>query len=355
MNQTTTECAASETDSDILKATKTALLTGIMTTAFFGNFLVIFIVYKSKKMRRTTNIFIANMATSDLFIAVVTIPRVLTELYVGPQRWLFGGVTGEITCKLCLFLTDYSLGISFMSHCVIAIDRFCAIVYSLRPSPITPARRKYIIVLIWVLSFMVNSPNLYTLRLYEKDGVMKCVINWYPLDNKTTQRMFYSVVFVIEIGVPILLMTVLYTWLIKSLMSKRSLSAQSLRMKKIRRKEDIRVLRKVLILLIVFLISIFPITLLAMFQFYEWGWTIPCWAWSLAFVAHLIFLSNSAVNPCLCIALNASYKRYIQKMLCPSRYNSPRSSPPSSTQRRDENELSILSTTNKRHCLLNET
>lgn len=348
-------CSASETDSDLLKATKTTLLTAIMTIALFGNLLVIFIVYKSRKMRRTTNIFIANMATSDLFIAVVTIPRVLTELYVGPERWLIGGVIGTISCKLCLFMTDYSLGISFMSHSVIAIDRFCAIVYSLRPSPITPARRKYIIALIWFLSFVINSPALYTFRLHEIGDITSCSIDWYPLDTKVSQTRFYTVIFAIEISLPTLLMTVLYTWLIKSLMSQHSLSAQSLHMRKIRRKEDIRVLRKVLTLLIVFLSSIIPINVLAMFQYYKWDLKIPCWAWSYAFPAHLIFLSNSAINPCLCIALNASYKHYIKKMLCPSKHNtSSRSSPRTSTQRRDEKELINLSSGKKQLCLLHE-
>ncbi|XP_031561592.1 QRFP-like peptide receptor [Actinia tenebrosa] len=353
--QENVSCAdPSYTDSYLVKTTKTTLLAITMTIALFGNLLVIFIVYKNKKMRRTTNIFIANMATSDLFIAVVTIPRIITELYVGPRRWLIGGVIGTISCKLCLFLTDFSLGISFMSHSVIAIDRFCAIVYSLRLSPITPARRKYIIALIWLLIFMLNSPSFYTYRLQKMDDAMFCVTSWYPLDTKVSQMTFFSVILAIEFGVPILLMTVLYTWLIISLTSQKSLSTQSLHMRKIRRKEDIRVLRKVLTLLVVFLVSVIPITLLGVFLYYQWDFVLPCWAWSFAFVVHLLFLSNSAVNPCLCIALNASYKHYIQKLLCPSKYSNTRSSPGPSTQRKEGKELSDFSAENKQHFLLNE-
>jgi hypothetical protein len=324
MNQTTTQmvdpeiptCSASVTDSKILKATKTILLTTIMAVALMGNLFIIFIVYKKKIMRRTTNIFIANMAASDLFIAIVVIPKLLTELYVGPERWLVGGGLGTTLCKFCFFLADFSVSISIVSHAVIAIDRFWAIVYSLRPSPITPARRKYIIAGIWLFSFLLHSPNLYSFRLRKRDGINFCGINWSPLDNKTSQKTFYAVIFVLEFCVPTLLMTFLYSWLIKSLVSQRSLSAQSLHMRKKRRKEDIRVLRKVMTLLIVFLICLIPITVYALLFYYYWNWKLPCSAWGYSFAVHFIFLSNSAVNPCLCIALSESYKHYIQKHLC---------------------------------------
>lgn len=311
----TSPCTAAEIDSVKVKIIKTVLLSVIMVTALFGNTFIIATVYKIKTMRRTTNFFIANMAVSDLFIVAVVIPRILTELHVGSWRWLLDGVFGSISCKVCFFLADFSICISILSHAVIAIDRFWAIVYSLRPSPITPARRKYIIALIWLFSFFLHSPNLYSYQLKHIKGRTVCRMNWSPLDEVSTQKVYYGVIFVTVVCIPVMLMTVLYTWLILSLLCRNSLSDQPLTLRQRRRKEDIKVLRKVVILLIVFLICLTPLTVFALMVFYSWGSHTPCDKLDHAFIVHFIFLSSCALNPCLCIFLSESYRNCIKKVL----------------------------------------
>ncbi|XP_031570291.1 QRFP-like peptide receptor [Actinia tenebrosa] len=309
-------CAASATDTMFVKAFKTILLLLIMVAALLGNLFIIIIVYKKKNMRRTTNIFIANMAASDIFVAVVVIPRILVELYIQPRIWLIDGITGSFLCKFCFFFADFSVCISIISHAVIAVDRFWAIVYSLRQSPISAARRKYLIALIWVFSFLLCSPNLYIYRVYQINGTNYCVIDWSPLDNTTSKKAFITVILIFVFCIPVLLMMVLYSWLVISLKTKQSLSAQTSQVRKQRRKEDIRVFRKVIVMVTVFLFSTIPLVVLAMLSYYIWDSRLPCGAWSFAFIAHLLFLSNCGINPCLCIALHESYRHYIRKRFC---------------------------------------
>jgi hypothetical protein len=287
-----------------------------MVAAFLGNLFIIFVVYKKKNMRRTTNIFIANMAASDLFIATVVIPRILIELYIGPYVWLVDGFFGSFLCKFCYFFTDFSVCISILSHAVIAIDRFWAIVYSLRQSPITPARRKYIIALIWLYSFVLHLPNLYIYRLQQRNGIKVCVTDWSPLDNKTSRKIFFATIFIFVFCIPVFTMTVLYSWLIISLRTKQSLSTQTSQVRKQRRKEDIRVFRKVVVMVTVFLLSSIPIVVLGMLSYYFWDGKMPCKAWTFAFIAHFLFLSNCGINPCLYIALHESYRHYTRKLFC---------------------------------------
>lgn len=312
MNNT---CSAAVTDSAKVKMIKTILLSFVMVTALLGNIFIIATVIKIKTMRRTTNFFIANMAASDMFIAAVVIPRLLTELHVGSWRWLIDGALGVITCKICFFLADFSICISILSHAVIAIDRFWAVVYSLRPSPITAARRKYIIALIWLFSFVLHSPNFYSYRLHTFQGLTFCRRNWAPLDDVASQKIYYGVIFATVLCIPVLLMTVLYTWLIVSLLTRKGFSEQPLPQRQRRRKEDIKVLRKVVILLVAFLISLTPITVFALLAYYSWDTRTPCDKWNHAFIVHFIFLSNSAINPCLCIFLSESYRNCIKKLL----------------------------------------
>ncbi|XP_031566826.1 QRFP-like peptide receptor [Actinia tenebrosa] len=319
------QCAASETDSTTLKVIKTVLYSLIMVAALLGNLFIIIIVYKKKNMRRTTNIFIANMAASDIFIAAVVSPRILIELYIGPRLWLIDGIFGSFLCKLCFFFTDFSVSISIISHAVIAVDRFWAIVYSLRPSLFTRSRRKYIIAFIWLYSFLFHSPNLYAHRLQERNGANFCMLDWSPLDNKTSKKTFFGVIFIMVICIPVILMTVLYSWLVISLNSKKSFSSQTSEVRKQRRKEDIRVLIKVVAMVIMFLCCLIPITVLALLMYYAWDGNLVCSAWGYAFVAHMLFVSNSAINPWLCICIHESYRRHIRKMFSSWRYLSTES------------------------------
>ncbi|KAK3735971.1 hypothetical protein QZH41_003832 [Actinostola sp. cb2023] len=307
-------CAASITDSMQIKVIKTILYCMIMITALMGNIFIIAIVCLNKTMRRTTNIFIANMAASDMFIAVVVIPRILIELHIGPWRWLLDGVLGVISCKFCYFLADFSVCISITSHAVIAVDRFWAIVYSLRPSPITAARRKYIIALIWLFSFTLHSPTLYAYKLRYVHGQAYCVMNWYPLDSFTSTKTLFTVIFILVFCIPVPLIVFLYVRLVISLTGQRRLPTQTFQVRRQRRKEDIVVLRKVVVMVMVFLISVIPINALALMTFYSWHGRIPCSAWNYSFAAFFLVLSNSAVNPCLCIFLQESYKRHIRKV-----------------------------------------
>lgn len=305
-------CSASIVDSTLTKSAKYVVFTSIMVAALLGNIFIIIVVYKKKSMRKTTNMFIANIAASDILIAFVVIPRMIVELYIGPRRWLISGGLGSFTCKFANFFADFSVCISMTSHAVIAVDRFWAIVYCLRPSPITEVRRKYIIAMIWIYSFILHSPNLYIYQLHNHRGKIVCRISWAPLDSFTSQKIYFSVILVFVISVPVLLMTALYTWLIVSLNNSVTHHPQ---IRQQRQKEDVMVLRKVAVLLSVFLFSCLPITILGIFHFYVWRGRVPCTAWTYSFMAHLLLLSNSAVNPWLCIVLQDKYRHHIHEIL----------------------------------------
>lgn len=317
MNNTTDtskNCAAMFTDSAEVKIVKTVVLSVIMLLALSGNLFVLFVVYKKKNMRRTTNVFIANMSASDILIAVIVIPRILAELYIGPRLWIISGFLGSLLCKICFFFTDFCAGISITSHAVIAVDRFWAIVYSLRPSPITPARRKYIIALIWLYNLAVNSPNLYTYKLTQVKGKAYCRINWAPLDQAHSKIILFTFVFIFVLCIPLLLILVSYSWLLLSLTRKNILNAQTQELREKRRKEDITVLRNVAVMVTVFLVSLIPITILGVLSYYYWD-GLPCNAWGFTFAAHILMLSNCAINPWLCIFLHQSYRKHLRKTL----------------------------------------
>ena len=80
-------CKLFAESSTSVKCIKTLAYSLIMVISLFGNLTVIAIVLKNKRMWKTTNFLIANMAASDLLISVFAVPRELMEIFTGPRRW----------------------------------------------------------------------------------------------------------------------------------------------------------------------------------------------------------------------------------------------------------------------------
>ena len=75
----------SEEDLETEKAWKTFAYCLIAFVSLVGNSLVIFVVFRKCNMRSTINYFIVNMASSDFLFTVFVIPRLIAELYIGPE------------------------------------------------------------------------------------------------------------------------------------------------------------------------------------------------------------------------------------------------------------------------------
>ena len=103
----------------------------IFIVALARNIVIGIIVYKTKTMRKPINFFIVNMSMSDLLFPIVVIPSVIQKLYT--DSWLVGGPLGQVSCKLVPFLRYVSSVVSVQSLILIAVDRFGAVVFPLRP------------------------------------------------------------------------------------------------------------------------------------------------------------------------------------------------------------------------------
>jgi neuropeptide Y receptor len=98
----------------------------IFLLGLFGNILVCYIVYSNKAMQTVTNLFITNLALSDILLCVLCVP--FTPLYTFLGKWIFG----SLTCHLVGYAQATSVYISTLTLTAIAIDRFFVILHPLR-------------------------------------------------------------------------------------------------------------------------------------------------------------------------------------------------------------------------------
>jgi hypothetical protein len=89
----------------------------VIILGFFGNILVIWTVIFNKHMRTSNNLFILNLAVSDITLCVFSIP--FNVYKVLRHSWVFG----EFLCKLAPFFQATNVFVSTMSITAIALDR----------------------------------------------------------------------------------------------------------------------------------------------------------------------------------------------------------------------------------------
>ena len=83
-----------------------------------GNVLIVYIVLSEKKMRQSvTNLFIMNMAFSDLFIMIFGIPDIV--MFMINKGWLLN----EAMCKATRYVMVFSLYSSVMTAVGVCVER----------------------------------------------------------------------------------------------------------------------------------------------------------------------------------------------------------------------------------------
>ena len=125
--------------------------------SFLGNFLVVYVVHKDSRLKSLTNIFIQNLALTDIAMATLHMPFWVISLYTG--TWIFS----ETWCDFQAFI-EATLGIaSILNMGLIAFIRYIRVVkpaqlYN-RLFPSRKMARVYCAV-VWISSMLLSSPPL---------------------------------------------------------------------------------------------------------------------------------------------------------------------------------------------------
>ena len=115
-----------------------------------GNSVVCLIVYQKPAMRSSINLLLANMAFSNILLALLASPFPLATLVT--DLWVLGGALCDLAAALhTLFLYE-----AVCILWVISVDRYLIIVH--RKDKLTPYRARVIIMTSWVLVVFVSVP-----------------------------------------------------------------------------------------------------------------------------------------------------------------------------------------------------
>ncbi|NWV82726.1 NPFF2 protein, partial [Dasyornis broadbenti] len=133
----------------------------IFLLCMVGNGGVCFIILWSKHMRTVTNLFILNLAVSDLLVGLFCMPTTLLDNIIA--GWPFG----SLVCKMSGMVQGISVSASVFTLVAIAVDRFRCIVHPFKQKLTIPTAVA-IIAVIWILAVAIMCPSAVLLQVQEE-------------------------------------------------------------------------------------------------------------------------------------------------------------------------------------------
>ncbi|EFO22229.2 hypothetical protein LOAG_06254 [Loa loa] len=174
-----------------------------------GNAVVVAVILQQRSMRSVTNIYLLNLAISDLMLSVVCMPPTLVSSVI--YCWIFG----DLLCKLFAYLQPVVVTASAYTLAVIAFERYYAICKPLHSRIWHTRSHAYtMIALVWLISVLANLLMLFMFELqtYNVNG-LTCAPKHRPILHFGYQIYMTSVLLLI----PLCIMIVLYGSVIHAL------------------------------------------------------------------------------------------------------------------------------------------
>ena len=292
----------------------------ILLVSLVGNVLIALVVWKNKKLHKSINYFVVNMALSDLFTPSTIMPIKIVEIISGSGAFKVHSplMLGNILCKVCYFLPDVSVLVSVESLLLISLDRFAAVVFPLKSKRITSKVRLTCILCSWIIAIAVHSPYFYTLRLFPDGNEYYCEYDWEPaFDHEETSKNYITATFLAIIAVPICILIIVYSaiaWSLKRRHSQRKMMVS----RSCGYQQHRQIIRLSVAIVIAFIFCMVPHLVARFRAIFLWHWDDPpiCAFQSvIPFVSLFMVHSWSAVNPCICFIFYKNYRRGLKQIL----------------------------------------
>ncbi|KAM4577680.1 neuropeptide FF receptor 1 like 2 [Odontesthes bonariensis] len=304
----------------------------IFLLCMVGNILVCLIVLENRCMRTVTNLFILNLAISDLLVGIFCIPTTLVDNLI--TGWPFSNTV----CKMSGFVQGVSVSASVFTLVAIAVERFRCIVYPLQPK-LTKLVSKVAIVSIWVLAVAIMCPAAMALTV-EKVPFHYMVFNddvnhtlplytcYENFANPQMRKVYTAVLFAHIYLVPLTVITLMYVSigvkLCSSVVANREPQLANATVQAGGRRhgqpmishKKIKVIKMLIVVALLFMLSWLPLWTLMMMADYG-GLDRDKLDLLTSYIfpfAHWLAFSNSSVNPIVYGYYNKNFKRGFQSV-----------------------------------------
>ncbi|KAG6796368.1 cholecystokinin receptor-like [Apis mellifera caucasica] len=207
LNVTTLPTVAAAThygQTNLLESLIVPLYGIIFLLSIVGNSLVLITLARNKRMRTVTNVYLLNLAVSDLLLGVFCMPFTLLG------QVLKNFVFGITMCKLIPYFQAVSVSVGVWTLVAISLERYFAICRPLKSRRWQTQFHAYkMIAVVWTASLTWNAPILVVSRLKSiRDGRQKCREEWPSVGAERAYNLFLDGTLLL---VPLIVMSLAYS------------------------------------------------------------------------------------------------------------------------------------------------
>ena len=278
----------------------------LVIIAFFGNALVCHVIFSRRRMRTVTNIFIANLAVSDLLLVVLNVPFNLAKSLM--NDWLFG----DVMCIIMNMSLITSVYASTFTLTVIALDRQRVLLYPLRPR-ILKSGGLIVVAIIWFVSIVMSLPvGIYsktqTVSFYVESAIRCRTV--YP--SPKFEQYLTVVTLILQYILPLAIIGVTYGRIVRRIWERTDLGAMTANQHACRSKHKKKSIKMLMIVVIVFALCWMPLNLYHLLtDLHPDSETFP-YNSTAFFVCHLVAISSTCYNPFIYCWLNEAFRAEIR-------------------------------------------
>ena len=250
-----------------------------------GNSAVCFILHRGKSLRTVTNLFILNLAISDLIFSC-TIPLEF-PIIVSDYKWPYA----PFFCKIYFPVQTIALSVSIFTLAAVSIVRYRAIIHPLKRQ-ISQSHARYILTGIWIFSAILTVPHSVTL---ESDGT-ECSEQWPEQKYRKIYTTFLSAIFYV---IPLSIIVFAYVKIVRELMKKQRncFNCENSALSEVWNKETTKVIRMFFKVTIVFAVCNLPSQIMWLWSdFGNADQTFKYFS-DLLMAMNVLIFANSAANP----------------------------------------------------------
>ncbi|KAJ8408947.1 hypothetical protein AAFF_G00239680 [Aldrovandia affinis] len=299
-------------DTDVLmpasvKITIVVIYMVVSVVGLVGNCLVMYVIIRYTKMKTATNIYIFNLALADSLV-LATIPFQGTDVLMG--FWPFGNVL----CKVVISIDYYNMFTSTFTLTMMSVDRYIAVCHPVKALDMrTPHKAKVINICIWILASAIGVPAMILGNVEVEPNGIECSLV-LPHPHSYWEPVCGTCVFLFSFLIPVAIISVCYSLMVKRLRSVRILSGSKEKDRNLR-----RITRMVLVVVAVFVVCWTPIQIMVLAKSLGVGLGSLLTVALLHFCIALGYVSSS-LNPVLYAFLDENFKRCFREFCFPSSF-----------------------------------